>query len=191
MRSHVTVARLLIPRPRIFRATRSTGRHAGACGRLPHPGGSGRGQDEDRGHRQEGEEAIVFFALALKKVIHSTNIIKLRAAHRRRARAAQIKDIGITDRSLIWNTDLVEALELRNLLPCATTTMFAAEARHESRGAHAHENYPDRNDDDWMIHSLGYVDCEEMETDIKYRDIHYYTLDEGEMHTVAPVARVY
>ena len=104
---------------------------------------------------------------------------------------AKFKDVGITDRSLVWNTDLVECLELRNLLPCATTTIQSASARTESRGAHAHENFPDRNDDDWMIHSLGYHSWEDEKTVIKYRDIHYYTLDEDEMHTVAPVARVY
>jgi len=104
---------------------------------------------------------------------------------------AKFKDVGVTDKSLIWNTDLVETLELRNLLPTAASTMWGAQLRQESRGAHAHENFPDRNDEKWMVHTLAYWDDETRKTTIKYRDVHYYTLDEDEMHTVLPVARVY
>lgn len=103
----------------------------------------------------------------------------------------KIHDVHVTDKSLVWNTDLVETLELRNLLGCAATTMHSAEARKESRGAHAHENYPNRLDGEWMKHTLAYYDEGEGKTTINYRPIHYYTLDEEECKTVPPVARVY
>lgn len=105
--------------------------------------------------------------------------------------AQSFDDVKVTDKSLIWNTDLIETLECRNLLGCATTTMYGAERRKESRGAHAHENYPDRDDGEWMKHTVAYFDEETKKTDVQYRPIHYYTLDEEECATVPPVARVY
>ena len=69
-----------------------------------------------------------------------------------------MSDLKVHDRSLIWNSDLVESLELPNLVPNAVSTMYSAEARHESRGAHAHEDYPDRDDENWMKHSLAWID---------------------------------
>ncbi len=104
-------------------------------------------------------------------------------------------DIAVTDRSLIWNTDLMETLELNNLMPNALTTVVSAEARKESRGAHAQEDHPDRDDVKWRVHSLARVD-DKNNVKLSYRDVHLDPLtshNEGgiDLQKVAPKARVY
>ncbi|MCP4923109.1 MAG: succinate dehydrogenase flavoprotein subunit [bacterium] len=99
-------------------------------------------------------------------------------------------DLSLSDTSLIWNTELMEALELKNLIQQSVVTLSSAAARHESRGGHARDDFPDRDDDKWMKHTVAWLEEKKNAVRLDYRPVHMYTLTD-EVEVIPPKPRVY
>jgi len=163
----------------------------------PLPSGAGeKALDRfDRTRHAKGSTPTAELRLTMQRTMQAhaavfrTSELLKEGVEKMRKVAAGYGDLKVSDRSLIWNSDLVEALELDNLLGNALTTIVGADARKESRGAHAQEDFPDRDDANWMKHTLAWVD-ESYATRLDYRDVKMRTLT-NEVQVFPPKARVY
>jgi succinate dehydrogenase / fumarate reductase flavoprotein subunit len=148
----------------------------------------------ERIRQANGQSQVASIRLAMQKTMQSKAAVFRTAdllnegISEMQAIRKSFDEIGLTDRSLIWNTDLVEALELDNLLAQATVALYAAVNRSESRGGHAREDYPERDDEHWLKHTLTWLDNNQIK--IGYRPVHLYTLTD-EVEPVLPKPRVY
>jgi succinate dehydrogenase / fumarate reductase flavoprotein subunit len=150
----------------------------------------------DRFRHAKGSTSTAAFRLKMQKIMQEncavfrTGEVLTEGHDRIHALWSGGEDIRVTDRSLIWNTDLIETLEYDNLIVQAVTTMDSALNRTESRGAHAREDFPERDDKNWMKHTLSFIDTEKRSVRLDDRPVHTYTLT-NDVQYIEPKARVY
>jgi succinate dehydrogenase / fumarate reductase flavoprotein subunit len=149
----------------------------------------------DRLRHANGSRVTAAIRLEMQKVMQEhaavfrTGDSLAEGADKLRRTFGSFADVRVADRSLIWNSDLIETLELDNLLANAVATIESAANRRESRGAHAREDYPERDDENWMKHTLSWVDGEGRVT-FGYRPVHFETMSD-EVEAIPPRARTY
>ena len=162
---------------------------------LPSRAGEAALDRLDRARNASGSTKVAAMRFELQKVMQSHAAVYRNSESlkegmsKMRTLWSGMDDMQVSDRSLIWNSDLVEAMEFDNLMGNAMTTMVSAENRHESRGAHAHDDYPERDDNEWMKHTLAWCDPQGR-VDLGYREVKMQTLT-NEVSVFPPKKRVY